>query len=85
MNYYVVRFEHGEESMFMPLPKASMNEFFRQVSYAICYGDCTDYEVTEIVFDDELWHYAGWRPGMEFTYTSDSGDTWTAFFPEWEH
>lgn len=83
-NFYTVRFERRETHSYI-LPEASMNEFFRQVSHEICFGDCTDCEVTEIVFNNDHWHYAGWRPKMEFAYISDSGEIWTEFFPEWEH
>ncbi len=63
-----------------------INEFFREVSNIIAFGDCTDYTVTNICFDNKEVEYVGWQFGMKYEYKDLNGNTvWVGTFPEWDH
>lgn len=62
------------------------NLFFTAVSKEICFGDCSGYETTRIVFMGRPVHYAGWQPDMLFEYKYDNNETvWGCNFPSWDH
>jgi hypothetical protein len=62
------------------------NEFFRDVSYKICFDDCTDETVEKIFWQGKEVHYAGWQPGMKFEYKDLDGNTvWIGYFEHWDH
>ena len=53
--------------------------FFREVAEVIAMSDCSEQKVVKIVFQGKEFHYAGWAPGMEFTFidNDDSENTYT--------
>jgi len=63
------------------------NLFFRKVAERIAFADCSDEQVSEIVFDGEPCHYTGWQPGMVIEFASDiTGEiVYSGSFPEWDH
>ena len=63
----------------------SKSTFFRLVSKEIAFSDCSDVEVTRIVFNGIAYQYGGWKPGMLFIFTGEDGSTWTGCFPEFDH
>ena len=58
--------------------------FFREVAAAIAMSDCTEQEIVKIVFQGKEFHYAGWAPGMEFTFI-DNEDPENAYTTYMEH
>ena len=79
--YNTVSFEQAELS-----DREFANRFFTEVSRGICFADCGGYEITRIVFNGQLVHYAGWQPDMVYEYKSENGETvWGNSFPQWDH
>lgn len=65
-------------------------QFFRAVGAAIAMDDCTGVTVTRIVWDYREYVYAGWRPGMEYTFIAkgcdeDEEHSYTVWLPEYDH
>ena len=50
-------------------------------------SDCTDEKIPMVVYDGNEYRYAGWAPGMEFTFynVDDPEDTYTLWLPEYDH
>ena len=64
----------------------SMCKFFSEVSQVICFGDCSDEDVIEIVWQGQRVHYCGWEPGMVYRYVDEKNkEVWCGRFPEWDH
>ena len=61
--------------------------FFREVGGFIAMADCTDEIVKKIVYKGEEFEYAGWKPGMEFTFINKNNpeDSYTTWLPEYNH
>ena len=61
--------------------------FFREVAAIIAMSDCSEQEIVKIVFHGKEFHYAGWAPGMEFTFVdnSDSENTYTVWMEHLDH
>lgn len=81
-----IRYEDGFHAHIKDLSELSMNEIFRKISKMIAFSDCTDIEIIDIVIDGKEYYYAGWRPGMEYTFLDKEGkQIWSEYFPEWDH
>ena len=61
--------------------------FFRHVAELICFDDCGDDRVDEIVWNGHHVHYTGWQPGMVMEFADDeTGEIiYSGSFPEWDH
>lgn len=63
-----------------------VDEFFREVSNVIAFGDLTNYDVTSIHYNGKKIEYVGWQPNMIFEYKDTDGNTvWVGQFKEWDH
>ena len=62
-----------------------VNEFFREVSHKIAFGDLDCTEVDAICLNGRKVEYVGWQPNMLFTYEINGMSIWEASFPEWDH
>lgn len=50
------------------------------------FADCTDIEVVEVVHEGKRYEYAGWEPGMTYTFLDETGEeVWSRSFPNWDH
>ncbi len=83
-NYFVSEF-NGKKTVHTFPDDVPMSDFFRNVTKAIAYSDCTEEDITEIVFQDESFEYLGWQPGMVYQYNGCAGSSWEGCFPEWDH
>lgn len=64
----------------------SIDRFFTDISKTICFDDCTNESVIEIIWRGKEVYYAGWHPGMLYTfYNSNRQVVWEGSFPEWDH
>lgn len=60
--------------------------FFTEVSNLLCFDDCTGVSVKEIVWHGKNVFYDGWRRGMYFGFSDESGKCeWGRSFPQWDH
>ena len=61
--------------------------FFAEVAKTIAFGDCTDDQVVQIVWQGKEVKYDGWRRGMYFGFSDcDTGKcVYGASFPEYDH
>lgn len=61
--------------------------FFREVAAIIAMSDCSEQNIVKIVFGGKEFHYAGWAPGMEFTFVdnADSENTYTVWMEHLDH
>lgn len=87
-NYYEVEFDGeywiADLTGYDPFP------FFRAVGAEIAMDDCTGVHVTKIVYNYTEYVYAGWRPGMEYTFIvkgkpEDEKHAYTVWLPEYDH
>lgn len=63
-----------------------INRFFTDVAEKIAFDDCTDVTVVEIVWHGKRVFYDGWRRGMYFGFSDESGKcVWGGSFPQWDH
>lgn len=82
-NRYTIVFE-GEESVHS-LPIVNKTRFFVEVAKQVCFTDCGDYDVKDIVWHGKQFVYQGWEPGMVYRFKAEDGDEWVGRFPEWDH
>lgn len=81
-----IRYEDGYYASIEDVSELSMDEIFCKVAKMIAFSDCSDVEVIDIVIDGQEYYYAGWRPGMEYTFVDENNtEVWTNSFPEWDH
>lgn len=61
--------------------------FFREVAIHFAMRDCSDEEISKVVYNGNEYRYSGWAPGMEFTFynVADPEDTYTLWLPEYDH
>ena len=61
--------------------------FFREIAALIAMSDCSAKNIVKIVFEGKAFHYAGWKPGMEFTFIDDSDaeNTYTTWMEHLDH
>lgn len=63
-----------------------IDSMFTMISQIICFSDCTDEEVVEIMWKGVPVHYVGWRPDMYFRFEDKIGNlVWDGYFPRWDH
>ena len=83
--YYVVKFDdeyytHGFSSTI------DINKFFWDVSYRISFSDCSDEEVTEIMWQGKKVKYAGWKPENLFVFKDEEGNiVYEHYYPSFVH
>lgn len=84
--YFVTEQDDGETWVKGFSNAVSSGEFFWNVTRAICFSDCSNDRVSEIVWHGvHLW-YGGWLPGMHYQYfDEDDHLIWEDWFPEWDH
>lgn len=78
---------HDEDNNLHTVSKRNwdVNEFFREVSRKIAFGDLDCTEVDVICLNGRKVEYVGWQPNMLFTYKINGMVFWEASFPEWDH
>lgn len=61
--------------------------FFREVAAIIAMNDCSGQEIVKIVFQGKEFHYAGWAPGMEYTFidNEDPENFYTTYMEHLDH
>lgn len=61
--------------------------FFNEVAAVIAMSDCSEQNIIKIVFQGKEFHYAGWKPGMEFTFVDDqnSQNAYTTWMCHLDH
>lgn len=84
-NYFIVEYD-GDQATY-DRSNADLWSFFREVAAYFAMRDCTDEKITKIVYNETEYRYAGWAPGMEFTFYSvaDPDDSYTTCLPEYDH
>lgn len=80
--HYEIEGEKGVRNYPATTSKA---QFFGEVSECIAMSDCTDEEVTKIVYKGVRYKYHGWQPGMLFTYHGEDGSTFEGCYPQFDH
>lgn len=65
----------------------TMYRFFRSVSWAIAFSDCSGADVVKIVYQGIEYVYEGWKPGESYMYHAvhDASVKWEGYFPEFNH
>lgn len=65
----------------------SANRQLRDAAKMICFSDCSDEIVEDIVIQGYKVDYVGWQSGMlfEFRDRESSEIIWSERFPQWEH
>ena len=83
--YYIYEFE-GEQTI-VNKDGTELWSFFRGVAAILAMDDITEQHIIKIVFEGREFHYAGWAPGMEFTFVDneDSENTYTTWMEHLEH
>lgn len=87
-NYYEV--ESDGEYWIVDLTGYDPFPFFRAVGAELAMDDCSGIHVTKIVYNYTEYEYAGWRPGMEYTFIAkgcdeDEEHAYTVWLPEYDH
>lgn len=82
--YYEYEIE-GKKVVRKFLPTTKALAFFHEVSGRISMSDCSDENVTKIVYRGEDFQYMGWLPDEMFNFKGASGETKCFHFPEFEH
>ena len=59
--------------------------FFRTVAAELAMSDCSNVDVTKIVYQGTEYRYAGWKPGMEFTFINKNDPTAESYTTWMEH
>ena len=82
---YVYEFE-GEQTA-VNKEGTELWPFFREVAAIIAMSDCSEQEIVKIVFHGKEFHYAGWAPGMEYTFidNADPQNTYTTYMEHLDH
>lgn len=89
-NYFIIEYEDGclvLNDRTDPGPYYDEWSFFREVAIYFAMSDCTDERIARVVYNEHEYRYAGWAPGMEFTFynVDDPEDTYTLWLPEYDH
>ena len=89
--YYEIQCDDGSLYVYDLSKVDDVFQFFRAVGAAIAMDDCTGVTVTRIVWDYREYVYAGWRPGMEYTFIAkgckeeDEKHAYTVWLHEYDH
>lgn len=86
-NYFIIEYDDGDQVTY-DRSGADLWPFFREVAAFFAMRDCTDEKIVKVVYDGHEFRYAGWAPGMLFTfYNVDDpyNDRYTTWLPEYEH
>lgn len=87
--YYVYEFEGEYTTVDKTVDKTGTTvwPFFREVAAIIAMSDISEQHITKIVFEGKEYRYAGWAPGMEFTFynINDPEDSYTTWMPHLDH
>lgn len=85
-NYFVIEYDDGDQVTY-DRSDSDLWPFFREVAAHFAMSDCTDEKIPLVVYDYKTFRYAGWAPGMEFTFynVDDPEDTYTLWLPEYDH
>lgn len=83
--FYVYEFD-GEQTT-VNKEGAEVWPFFREVAAIIAMSDCSGQEIVKIVFQGKEFHYAGWAPGMEYTFidNEDPENFYTTYMEHLDH
>lgn len=85
-SYFIIEYEDGDHVTY-DRSASDLWPFFREVAIYFAMSDCTDERIARVVYNEHEYRYAGWAPGMEFTFynVDDSEDTYTIWLPEYDH
>ena len=61
------------------------NEMLHEASRIKAFDDCEPVTIISIRSYDYDWHFMGWQPQMLYEWHSDNGETWSKYYPEWDH
>ena len=66
---------------------APMDTVFGSASHMYAFNDIEEREVELIRFHGEEYEYAGWQPGMTYSFTKkgETEEAWCGSFPHWDH
>jgi hypothetical protein len=83
--FYVYEFD-GEQTA-VNKEGTELWPFFREVAAIIAMSDCSEQEIVKIVFQGKEFRYAGWAPGMEYTFidNTDPENTYTTYMEHLDH
>ena len=83
--FYIYEFE--DEQTVVNKEGCGVWPFFREVAAIIAMSDCTEQNIVKIVFRGKEYRYAGWAPGMEYSFinTKDANDTYTTWMEHLDH
>lgn len=83
--YYVYEFE-GEQTT-VDKTGTTVWPFFREVAAIIAMSDLSEQHIRKIIFEGKEYRYAGWAPGMEYTFINinDHEDSYTTWMEHLEH
>ena len=83
--FYVYEFENAQTVV--NKEGCEVWPFFREVAAIIAMSDCSEQNIVKIVFHGKAFHYAGWAPGMEFTFidNDDAENTYTVWMEHLDH
>lgn len=89
-NYYVYRFEDEPEEFYVKsFHSSEIDKMMVEVSKFYAFSDCeaSDMYVDEICMNGRHVYYAGWRPGMTYSFIdATTGEVvWENSFPQWDH
>ncbi len=62
--------------------------FFRRVAAELAMSDCSGVRITRIVYNGVDYVYAGWRPGMEYTFVNKhnpDAESYTTWMEHLDH
>lgn len=64
-----------------------LNKMLYDAARCVCFDDCSDEELVDIVWDGRDIYYCGWMPNMTFRFRyEDTGEMIAEFHcPEWDH
>ena len=83
---YIIYVEDGKQIRLDEPVSTTEDDFFHEVSKALCFADCSGIEIEKIVFRGKEYFYKGWQPNMLYEFTDENDRTfWSDCFPEWEH
>lgn len=66
---------------------SEINRLFRNASQIICFADCSEMVIDQIVVNNTPVEYVGWQPNMLFEYCNiETGEiVWSNSYLNWEH
>ena len=87
INYFKFRYTSDSEEEKREYTLATSADMMRKVCQMICFSDCTDEVVSEIVLMGRKIRYSGWQPDMlfEFVDCETNEVVWSNRFVDWTH